>query len=327
MLIIRNPSRDPYFNLASEQYLLDNVENDVFMLWINSPSVIIGRNQNAYSELNVPFIEQNGIKAVRRLTGGGAVFHDCGNVNFTFIKKAEKDTALNFEMFTLPVINAIKALGGDDACLSGRNDVMLKGRKVSGNAQTVRNGKVLHHGTLLYSADFSKMEGALKVDAEKMKSKGIKSVRSRVGNIKELLGCDFSPEEFLSFIEKFVSKGGEHEIREFSPDEIKQIDKLAKERYSTWEWNFGASKEFGFKSGKRFPFGRVEVSVSTDRGMITDIAFSGDFFGKKSVSELEKSLTGVKYDRSEIVRILKKCGAGDYISGADENTVADLIVI
>ncbi|MBR4256441.1 MAG: lipoate--protein ligase family protein, partial [Clostridia bacterium] len=186
MKIYKNEITDPYFNLASEQYLLDTEEDDVFMLWRNRPSVIIGRNQNAYAEINRGFVTDNDIAVVRRLTGGGAVFHDLGNINFTFITKKGGADALDFARFCQPVIDALRALGVP-AELSGRNDMTADGRKFSGNAQCVYNGRVMHHGTLLFDADMNSMAGALNVDPEKMKSKGVKSVRARVCNLREFL--------------------------------------------------------------------------------------------------------------------------------------------
>ena len=187
---------DPYFNLASEQYLLDTENDEVFMLWRNEKAVIIGRNQNAYAEINKPFVDEHGIKVVRRLTGGGAVFHDLGNVNFTYIVPRSDCPTLDFERFSRPVINALRGLGVE-AELSGRNDITVDGRKISGNAQCVYNNKVMHHGTLLFSADMSQMAGALNVDEEKIKSKGIKSVRARVCNLSEYLP-DMDVTEFKS---------------------------------------------------------------------------------------------------------------------------------
>ena len=195
--VIFNSSLDPYFNLAAEQYLLERRDTaPVFMIWRNSPAVIIGKNQNAYAELNEAFIRENDIKVVRRLTGGGAVFHD---VNYTFISPKQGANALDFARFCAPIIEALCDLGAN-AVLSGRNDIEIDGRKVSGNAQTVCGDRILHHGTLLWSADLSKLAGALKVDPEKIASKGIKSVRSRVANIRDLIGSEMSATDFIDYL-------------------------------------------------------------------------------------------------------------------------------
>ena len=187
MISYRTDVTDPYFNLAMEEYLIDTAgDEEIFILWRNEPSVIIGRNQNAFSELDVSFAREHDIKVVRRLTGGGAVFHDLGNINYTFISPDIDGGSLNFARFCEPIVRALRALGLD-ASLSGRNDILAEGRKVSGTAQCVRSGHVMHHGTLLWDADFSAMAGVLRPDTEKLAAKGIKSVRSRVGNIRALL--------------------------------------------------------------------------------------------------------------------------------------------
>ncbi|MCL2518284.1 MAG: lipoate--protein ligase [Oscillospiraceae bacterium] len=295
MILFKNENTDPYFNLACEEYLLET-ESDVIMLWRNEPSVIIGRNQNAYAELNLGYIKTNNIKAVRRLTGGGAVFHDLGNVNFTFITP-KSENVLNFKHYTQPIINSLSKLG-ISAELCGRNDVEVNGLKISGNAQCCRNDKILHHGTLLFSADLTKLAGSLNVDEEKIKSKGIKSVRSRVVNIQELLDREMDVLEFKSFIESCFDA----EVRELP--NTNEIQKLADTKYSTWDWNFGKSKEYSFKDKKRYDFGTVEINLNVDGGYITDIKIFGDFFSMNDISELEQSLIGTKFEDLKDIREL-----------------------
>ena len=315
MIIYRNNSTDPYFNLAAEQYLLDTKNDSIFMLWRNDKAVIIGKNQNAYGELDLDYVENNGIKVVRRLTGGGAVFHDIGNVNFSFIVPGEEHAVLDFARFTAPVIQALSELGIEKVELSGRNDVLIEGVKISGNAQSSYNGKTLHHGTLLYSADLSMLSGALKVDEEKIKAKGIKSVRNRVANIKDYLSKDMSAEEFMAYLEDKILKALGGEIREFTPEDIQEIKKLAEEKYSAWDWNFGQSKEFSATKKKRYPFGGVTVDLTVEKGYIIDIKISGDFFGVCDVKELEAILIGAKFEKKQLESIIPEDLISQCIAG------------
>lgn len=329
MLIIRNGSTSPAFNLAAEEYLTDvfpTLGTDaVFMLWRNGPSVIVGRNQNAYAEVDGQFTSSRGIAVVRRLTGGGAVFHDLGNVNYTFIAPADEAGALNYPAFCAPVIAALARLGLH-AELSGRNDILIDGKKVSGNAQCVRGGVVLHHGTLLWNADFSAMQGALRPDPEKLKSKGIKSVSSRVANISTLLpdGAALDPcasaEEFLAFIDGAF----DGERRGFTEAELEGIRRLERERYSTWEWNWGRSPEFSAEKKKRFPFGSVSCLMNVERGIIKNVEIKGDFFGVKDVRGLEEKLRGLRLERSALEEAL--ADAADYVSGATPREIAELLM-
>ncbi len=317
MIIFKNDHTDPYFNLACEQYLLDTKDGDIFMLWKNEPSVIIGKNQNAYAELNLDFIKNNNIKVVRRLTGGGAVFHDLGNVNFTFITKESDCKALDFQRFTKPVIDALSHFG-IEAELSGRNDIVVGGRKISGNAQCVYNGKIMHHGTLLFSANISNLAGALNPDPEKFQSKGIKSVRSRVANISELSDIDI--DKFIDYLEKSLNG----KITALSADDTKAINELAEQKYSTWDWNYGRSKEWSAVKKKRFDFGKLEAKIDASGGTITSIRLEGDYFGIKPVQELENKLVNVKLEYDSLIQALSD--AKDYISGAEPELIADLIL-
>lgn len=317
MTVYKNNHTDPYFNLASEQYLLDTKDGDIFMLWKNEPSVIIGKNQNAYAELNIDFIKKNNIKVVRRLTGGGAVFHDLGNVNFTFITAENNCKALDFKRFTKPVTDALRHFGVS-AELSGRNDITVDGRKISGNAQCVYNGKIMHHGTLLFSADMSHLAGALNPDPEKFQSKGIKSVRSRVANISEF--ADIQIDDFIDYLES--SFGGE--VKSLSSEDERAIQKLADEKYSTWDWNYGKSKEWSAIKKKRFDFGKLEAKIDATGGIISSIRLEGDYFGIKPVSELEKTLIGKKLEYDSLTDALSDVGS--YISGSTPELISDLIL-
>ncbi len=355
MIIYHNDCTEPYENMATEEYLLDSAgEEDIFMLWRNEPAVIIGCNQNAYAEINLETAERKNIKIVRRLTGGGAVFHDLGNLNYTFISADIENGTLNFARFCAPIIEALKELGLN-AEMSGRNDITVDGFKVSGTAQCVRNRHIMHHGTLLWSADLSDMADVLRPDETKLASKGIKSVQSRVGNISSLLKKIYedvdasdsmqntkkysepigaekkfktanlkilpeSADDFRSYLEARFGNN----ITSLSAEQRSEIRKLADEKYSSWDWIFGKSKEYTRRKKARFPYGLVEISVTLDRGIINEISIQGDFFGSKPISELEEKLCGVRFVRDEIIKGLSDVDS--YIFGAIPNEIEQLII-
>ncbi len=322
MKIIRNTETDPYFNLAAEEYLLDNCPGEIFSLWRNDRSVIIGRSQNAYAELDVNFVQAHDIRVVRRLTGGGAVFHDLGNINYTFI--TDDGRPLDFARFSRPIIEALAGLG-IRAELSGRNDLTVGGMKISGAAQCVRNGRILHHGTLLFDADLSSMAGALRPDPAKLSSKGIASVRSRVTNIRRLLGedCTMDAVGFFDYLMRYAA-GNKGEAAAYGEEEKAAIRQLADTKYSTWAWNFGESRTYGRERRQRFPFGSVEVGLTVDRGRIASVRIRGDFFGVREIGELEAALLGLRYERGELSAALSR--VGDYIHGASAEDLLGLFL-
>ena len=329
MRIIRGQNLDPYFNLASEEYLLETADDDVFMVWRNAASVIIGKNQNAYAEVNTEYTEQNGIPVVRRLTGGGAVFHDEGNVNFTFVTSSDDDSEIDFARFTAPIIDCLGELG-IDAHLGGRNDILAEGCKISGNAQCVYRRKdgrkmLMHHGTLLYDADVSRLANSLRVNEEKLRSKGIKSVSSRVNNIKNIGGFSMTAEEFMEYILRSAEKRFGTAATEFSAEDTAKIATLAEEKYSSWEWDFGKSPEYGNSKTKRFPFGTLTADFTVTGGNITAISFTGDFFGTADASGLASSLTGVRFTSDAVLTALTGVPVGQMIAGATAADVAELL--
>ena len=291
MKYIRLKTVDPYYNLAVEEYLFNTCCDDIFMLWQNDNTVVIGKNQNAYAEVNLEYAIENKIKISRRITGGGAVFHDLGNLNYTFITSTEKAKALNYEFFTKPIIDALSVLGLKCE-LSGRNDIECGGRKISGNAQHSANGKILHHGTILFDANVEVMSSVLKVDKEKLEFKAVKSHKSRVANLCELLDNKISLDEFIAHIERFViSDLGADVISLKDNDEIQRLY----ERNRSEDWIYSTKNyltDYTVHRRKKYSFGIVNIEMKLVKGMINNIMISGDFFGIKDIKEVEDFLIG-----------------------------------
>ena len=321
--LILNTGTDPYFNLALEEYLLRGRKENFFILWRNGKSVIVGLNQNTAAEINAPFVRENSIAVARRLTGGGAVFHDEGNINYTFIENGTEHMN-DYAHFSAPVISALEKLGVK-AELSGRNDLMAKGGKISGAAQCVKNGRTLHHGTLLYSADLSLLAGALNVSAVKIESKGIKSVRSRVQNIADILEKPSDVKDFMSvfFGEiKAVTGGEEYSL---SPAETLEVHALADEKYRTDAWNYGEKNDFNLRYEKRLPSGCYDANLRIENGVVTQFRLYGDYFSNGDISVLENAVTGVKYDYESIVCAAEKAGVSSVLPGVSAGEFAEIL--
>jgi lipoate-protein ligase A len=307
---------DPAENLAAEEWLLANAATDVFMLWRNARAVIVGRNQNTLSQIDEAFVRERGIPVVRRLTGGGAVFHDLGNVNFTFIALGQTGRDIDFGRFTRPIVAALGALGV--ACaFEGRNDLVIDGRKISGNAQHVAKDRVLHHGTLLYAADMADLSGALRVHPSKFSDKAVRSIPKRVTNIAAHLPEPLTVTEFMARLMAHVSAGAPLGSLGLDPDEEAAIARLAEEKYRAWEWNYGSSPRYGFTKTSRTPGGLVEVHLDVADGVIRDVRLFGDFFGIRDIAGLEALLRGCRHDRESLARCLADQPLGEYLRGVE----------
>jgi lipoate---protein ligase len=327
MLFIDNKGiTDPRINLAIEEYALKNLDiNETYLLfYINEPSIIIGKNQNSVEEINTEYVESNGIHVVRRLSGGGAVYHDLGNLNFSFITKDDGESFHNFRKFTEPVIAALKQMG-INAELSGRNDILAEGRKISGNAQFSTKGRMFTHGTLLFNSEMEHIVSALRVKKDKIESKGIKSVRSRVANISEFLTEKMDIEEFRTSLLKFIFNGEEISEYVLIDEDWEKIHQLSKERYQNWDWNYGKSPKFNLQHSHRFPVGQVDVRLDVNKGVIENCKIYGDFFGVGDVSEIESKLKGIRYEKSELEKALKDVDTTYYFGNLSKAEFINLI--
>ena len=304
MKYIRNDSTDPYYNLALEEYVLNTMKDDDYiLLWQNDKTVVIGKHQNAMEEVNIRRAEELGVKVVRRNTGGGAVYHDMGNLNFSFITDWDPETNMDYDMFLKPVIRALTKFGVS-AEKQGRNDLVVDGKKISGNAQCIHGGRILHHGTLLIDSDLSFLQEILNVQPDKIVSKGIKSVRSRVANIHEYASSPIGVGLLKSALaESFFENSAvcEHALCEAQIGEIKR---LAKEKYETWEWNYGSTADYSYRNARRFPCGKIEVNLDVRNGLIQRCKIYGDFLAITGVEELENAVVGCRADRKELKRVL-----------------------
>ncbi|MCG8529070.1 MAG: lipoate--protein ligase [Desulfovibrionales bacterium] len=324
MRYIENTVTDPAFNMAAEEWLLTETDDEVFMLWRNEPCILIGRNQNTLSQIDERFVRDRNIPVVRRMSGGGAVFNDLGNVNFTFIANGSADDGLDFQRFTTPILKALRGMGV--ACsFEGRNDLLIDGKKFSGNAQHMHKNRILHHGTLLFSADMADLSGALRVDPEKFRDKAVKSVTSRVTNIASHLPSPMSVTEFIEALMTVVSQQAANTIVSLSDEEVAAINGIADARYRTWDWNFGRSPAYDFTRTVRTSGGLLEVHLEIEKGRITSARLFGDYFGIYAISDIEQLLEGCLHDRTALEQRLAGVSLDEYMMGVSRSALVDAL--
>lgn len=335
MLFVDNQENtDPRTNIALETYLVENrlTDQPLLLFYINEPSIIIGRNQNTVEEVNQRYVEEHGIHVVRRMSGGGAVYHDLGNFSYCFIQE-EHGPARDFSVFTRPVIEALHQMGVTGAKLEGRNDLLIDGKKFSGNAMYIRNGRMTAHGTILYDADLDAVTAALKPRADKIESKGIKSVRSRVTNIRPYVADAYQHLNTREFRDHLLLRifgvNSRADVPEYtlSADDWAQVAAIRAERFANWDWNYGRSPAFTSERYHKYPQGAVDFRFNVEQGgNIKEIKIYGDFFGVGDIADVEKRLTGIPYRRDAITAAFTDIDTALYFGGIAAKDLIDQLV-
>jgi len=326
MIYLESSSTNPYFNLALEEFAFGQMDarESIFMLWQNENTIVVGKYQNTAEEINREYVAEHGIRVVRRLSGGGAVYHDKGNLNFTFITDQKKFADFNFRAFTRPVLEALEELGVH-AAFTGRNDLVLDGRKFSGNSQYARHGRVLHHGCIMLDSNLDVVRDALRVRDAKFSSKSVKSVRSRVTTINEHAPRKITMDEFKGALKRRVFAGNDVAEYALTDADRRSVQTLMREKYETWDWNYGFSRPYSMRREQKFDGGLVTVDMDASRGVITAIRLSGDFFGSGDLRQLEQALVGVPLD-AQLAQRLEQLDIGTYIHGVSAADMALLML-
>ena len=315
MYYIESADTDPYHNLALEQIAFDRLDrrHSYCMLWQNKNAIIIGRHQNTAAEINASFVRERGITVARRLSGGGAVYHDLGNLNFTFITSAGAQKGIDFAHFCKPIGQALGDLGVP-AVLSGRNDMTVEGKKFSGNAQYIKEGRIMHHGTILYDSDLSILSQALSVSLDKVQSKGIRSVQSRVANIRPYMRIDMPMADFWAALKAAMLHAFDMEELALSAEDRAAAEALRDRRYAQWSWNYGASPAYTLRKLRRIEgCGTIEALLDLDQGgIIKNLLFYGDFFGTGDPQDLAGILAGHPLEYRALSEALKAIDVSSY---------------
>lgn len=322
MLFVENNNTDPYRNHALEEWLMDNLDEDCFMLWRNQKAILLGKNQNAHREIDLPYARQHGIKIVRRITGGGTVFTDAGNIMFTFISCDDKHDYLDFQKFTRPILQALQALGVP-AEFTGRNDLVIDGRKFSGNAQCRYGSKVLHHGTLMYQADTGELARVLRVRPSKLESKGVASVRSRVTNISQHMWQPMEIEAFRAYLFNYVKEAvADARLYRLTPEEWAAVAQKAGEKHATDQWIYGDEPQYNTYREAKLPGGLLEIYLDIQDGVIRGVRIMGDFFSGRGVQEIENALLGTPYTRDAVRECVSRFDVGSYFYSTSAEELA-----
>lgn len=323
-------------NLATEQYLMNqkNFDEPLLLFYIEGPCIIVGRHQNTFEEINQKYVDEHKITVTRRLSGGGAVYQDLGNLCFSFVVNNSTDLFGDFKRYTEPIIEALHKMGATSAVGGGRNDLQIDGKKFSGNAMYTKNGKTFSHGTLSYDVDLDVLTKALNVPADKIASKGIKSIRQRVTNVRPYLDEKYqtmTTEEFRDELIKNIFnvqdlseiKDKEYQI---TPADQLEIDKLVTEIYHNPAWIYGQNPKFEIQKRKHFAMGTIDARINSNHGKITEIKFYGDFFNSQATEDLEKLLVGVDFERSALEKILANVDISSYFTGITKEEFINLLV-
>ncbi len=329
MIYICSPSTNPSFNLALEQYIFDEMPKDkeYFMLWQNDNAIIVGKHQNTIAEINQDFVNKNNISVVRRLSGGGAVYHDMGNLNFTFIVNDNNINKFDFNVFCRPIIKALEKIGVNSQ-LNGRNDITINGKKFSGNSQYIKKNRIMHHGTLLYNSNLSVISKALNVSKDKIESKGIKSIKSRVTNIKDYMSEDIPLSEFKNILLKYMFQ--EENIKEYilTENDINKINNIKEKIYDTWEWNYGYSPKYSIVKERRIDgCGKLEIYMDVENGLITNFDVFGDYFGNGDKDYLKNIIIGRKLEVNDLKIALKNIDIGFFFNNLSLEKFIEIMIM
>lgn len=323
---------DARVNLAVEYYLLNEVELDepILLFYINDNSIIVGKNQNTFEEVNTDYVNEHDVTVVRRFSGGGAVYHDLGVLCFCFLTKDDGNSFRDFKKFTSPVIDGLHKMGVEGAELRGRNDLVIDDKKFSGNAMYSKNGRLTAHGTLMFDSEIEAVVGALRPKKHKLESKGIKSIRSRVTNIKPYLSDEYQYMNAKDFKEKLLLNifdvDNISEVKEYklTEEDWQKIDKFAEKYTANWDWNYGKSPKFDLERSERLSVGTVEVKMNVNRGIIEDLKIYGDFFGLGEISDVESKLIGKTYEEKSIRDTFEEIDINKYFGKVNVDELVQL---
>ncbi|MBE9488042.1 MAG: lipoate--protein ligase [Bacteroidetes bacterium] len=323
--IVQN-SNNPYFNMAFDEYCLENIdcEEPFFFLWQNEPTVVIGANQNAYKEVDLEYLEKNKIHLVRRFSGGGAVYHDNANLNFTFIGKFTQDKEV-FEQYIGYIIDALQQMGLEDVAMTGRNDILMKGMKISGCAKRIFKDKCMVHGTLLYDVDTTILKNVLNGPKSKMKLRGTSSVSKQVANIKDYLPQLKNVSEFKQELENILSENGK-DCMVLTPQQIAEVEAIGEEKYASKSWVYGKMAKSNICYESKLKCGTIEAEMVVNGDTIESVHFNGDFIGDKNVKELEPMFEGLKYNHSNLIDFFERVEPNRYFDGAMPADLTNLML-
>jgi len=302
MIWIERPQTDPWFNLAAEEFVLRHFTEDVLMFWQNTPSVVVGKHQNTLAEVNMDFVQANQIPVIRRISGGGTVFHDLGNINYTLIRSVEKDSMLvDFRKFTQPLRDFLETVGLE-AYFEGKNNLRVQGKKFSGNAAHVFKQRVMHHGTILFDTDLKVLEKVIQPSQEQYFDKGIKSINAEVTNISTLLLEKTSLKDFKKLMTDFFKDYFQIvDHQRLGADEVESIEKLAASKYKTWEWNVGYSPKYTLQKEVDTAYGRLKTKLYVEAGIIQDITL---FIEEKKLIKIENQLKHQPHRKAVLLKLL-----------------------
>jgi lipoate-protein ligase A len=288
-----------------EEYLLHNLSDDCFVVWSSKPSIVVGKHQNALAEINVPWVHEHAVPVFRRISGGGTVYHDEGNLNFTFITREEAGRLIDFKRYALPVIDFLAKLG-IQAYMGDKNELLTDGLKISGNAMHVFRNRVLHHGTLLFNSNLNLLRKALSANGNLYQSRAVASNRASVTNIAGYLSASLTIDEFSGLLMEYAMKRFQGQSLSLSTEDDKRINALAAEKYTRWEWTYGYSPDYRFENFFTWNKKPAGVKFSVSRGMISEFRLQAADFSAVFCNSLPAALNGCRHDYGCLLEITEK---------------------